>query len=442
MSDPIDFAVLDALKTEWDALQPLAADRERRLWKKLRLEWNYHSNHIEGNTLTYGETELLLLHGQAVGDHALRDYEEMKAHDVGIEHLRMLAADRARELTEGDIRDLNRIILKEAFWKPAQTADGQPTRKQIVPGQYKTAPNNVLTATGELFEFASLEDTAPRMQALVRWLSEALASGSLHPVALASKLHHDFVLIHPFDDGNGRVARMLVNYVLLRNGYSPIIVRSDDKPAYLTALRKADAGEGDALTDYLAVALRWSLNLGIRAAKGQSIEELSDVDKEVAIFIHTQRASKDNEMAPTRKTVADLMAVSLKPFLDNVETRLSKLAPLFRRWEIRVQDGIGSVYTSIKGVPDRPLQFVGPGQHILVSFMFYAYQGDAPTTFDHETVVGLHFPPAHYTITHGAKIISRPYTKPISGEEADALAAKILTDTFTMIKVEAGQKDR
>ena len=220
MSDRIDFAALDALKAEWDALQPLAADREQRLWKKLRLEWNYHSNHIEGNTLTYGETELLLLHGQAVGDHALRDYEEMKAHDVGIEHLRMLAADRARDLTEGDIRDLNLIILKESFWKPAQTADGQPTRKQIVPGHYKIGPNNVVTATGELFEFASPEDTPPRMRSLVGWLRETLASGSLHPVVLAAKLHHDFVLIHPFDDGNGRVARMLVNYVLLRRWVS------------------------------------------------------------------------------------------------------------------------------------------------------------------------------------------------------------------------------
>ena len=135
------------LKVEWDSLLPLAAEDERRLWQKLRLEWNYHSNHIEGNTLTYGETELLLLHDQTHGTHDMREYVEMKAHDAGIAHLRQLAADRSRVIGEGDIRDLNKIILKEPFWKVAETPDGEATRKQIIPGEYKTMPNNVRTAS-------------------------------------------------------------------------------------------------------------------------------------------------------------------------------------------------------------------------------------------------------------------------------------------------------
>ena len=64
------FDQMDALRAEWVALQPLNAEVEARLWKKLRLEWNYHSNHIEGNKLTYGQTELLLLHGTAIGNHS------------------------------------------------------------------------------------------------------------------------------------------------------------------------------------------------------------------------------------------------------------------------------------------------------------------------------------------------------------------------------------
>jgi len=207
------------LFAEWQSLQPLSPENDRRLWQKLRLEWNYHSNHIEGNTLTYGETELLLIHGQTHGNHSIREYEEMQAHDVGIAHLRELAADQSRLIAETDIRGLNKIILKVPFWKPAQTSDGQATRKQIIPGEYKTTPNNVITTTGELCEFAPPSDVPARMQALVKWLGE-----SLHDFREADllwhlgKLHHDFVLIHPFDDGNGRVARMLVNYVLMRLG--------------------------------------------------------------------------------------------------------------------------------------------------------------------------------------------------------------------------------
>jgi Fic family protein len=268
-----DFETIDALKSEWDALQPLTPENEQRLWKKLRLEWNYHSNHIEGNTLTYEETELLLLHDQTTGTHSLREYEEMKAHDVGIAHVRTLAADQMRLIGEGDIRDLNKIILKEPFWKSARTADGQPSRKQIIPGEYKATPNNVITATGELFEFAPPSEVPARMQSLVKWLEASLGEGKLHTVTIAAKLHHDFVLIHPFDDGNGRVARMLVNYLFMRQGYPPIIVPTEEKATYLAALRLADAGDLEPLADYLARRLEHSLHLGIRAGKGESIED-------------------------------------------------------------------------------------------------------------------------------------------------------------------------
>jgi len=109
------FARTEELEAELDALQPIAPENEQRLWQKLRLEWNYHSNHIEGNTLTYGETELLLLHDQTHGNHTLREFLEMKAHDVGIVFLQKLAADVDRIISPADVRDLNGIILKEPF---------------------------------------------------------------------------------------------------------------------------------------------------------------------------------------------------------------------------------------------------------------------------------------------------------------------------------------
>jgi hypothetical protein len=111
-----EFERLNALKAAWDALQPLTSENETRLWKKFRMLWNYHSNHIEGNTLTYGETELLLLHDKAIGNHAHRDYLEMKAHELGIVHVRSLAADLNRLITESDIRDLNKLAGRYGAW--------------------------------------------------------------------------------------------------------------------------------------------------------------------------------------------------------------------------------------------------------------------------------------------------------------------------------------
>ena len=253
------------LANRWQALQPLAADYERRLWQRLRIEWSYNSNHIEGNTLTYGETLLLLIHGRTRGEHLIREYEEMRGHDVAIELVRTLAQE-PRPLIEGDIRDLNRIVLKEGFWRVAQTPDGEQTRKWIEPGRYKTAANHVLTTTGEVFQFATPQATPAAMADFVLWLRGELEAPTLPLPTLLARAHHEFIRIHPFDDGNGRVVRLLLNYVLLRAGLLPIVVKSRDRRGYLTAIALADAGDLMPLALYFETLIAWSLALGIEAA--------------------------------------------------------------------------------------------------------------------------------------------------------------------------------
>lgn len=274
-------ARIEALRAELNALRPLKPEDEHRLWQKLRLEWNYNSNHIEGNTLTYGETSLLLIHGKTMGDHTMREFEEMKAHDVAVSKVRDWSADE-RGLTEADVRDLNRILLKEPFWKEAITADGQPTRVQIFPGEYKRQPNNVRLPNGEIFQFASVEETGPRMKALMEWFAK---DDGLDPIERAARFHHEFVLIHPFGDGNGRTARLVVNYTLMKAGYMPIVIKSADKKNYLSALQLADAGDLLPLTEYLAEQEVWALELGLKAARGESLVEPEDLDKRIDVLI-------------------------------------------------------------------------------------------------------------------------------------------------------------
>ncbi len=318
---------IEEMKAAWVKAQPLAAANGDLLWRKLRLEWNYNSNHIEGNTLTYGETELLLIFGQTAGDHTMREYEEMKSHDVAIEHIRQLA--QAEQLiSEADIRSLNHLILKESFWKPAITADGSETRKQVTPGEYKTSPNNVRTVTGEIFQFADPLDTPSKMQQLVSWLQARLTARDIPIPELISKLHHDFVLIHPFDDGNGRVARLLVNYVLLREGFPPVIIKSRDKANYLAAIRKADVGDLAAFTTYLANEMIWSLNLGLRAARGESIEEPDDLDKEIAVFAKQYKTGTKLAVCSS-ETLQQAAEHSWIPLIKTLGEKLVPLARLF-----------------------------------------------------------------------------------------------------------------
>jgi len=271
---------IDILIKQLKSLLPMKAEDEQRLDKKFRLEFNYNSNHIEGNTLTYSETELLLVFDDTKGNHTMREYEEMKAHDVAYNLVEEWAQDKERPLTEQNIKNLNQVILVRPFWKDAITPDGQATRRLIKVGDYKEHPNSVRLQNGEIFEYAKPSETPMLMQELIDWYREE--DGAVHPVTLAAMLHYKFVRIHPFDDGNGRISRLLMNYVLFKNELPPVIIKSEDKANYLRALNRADIGDYEAFISYIAEQLVWSLELSIKAAKGDSIDEPGDLDKKLA----------------------------------------------------------------------------------------------------------------------------------------------------------------
>lgn len=270
--------LFDALKT----LQPLNPQDKSRLDKKFRLEFNYNSNHLEGNTLTYGETELLLMFDDTIGNHQMREYEETKAHDVAYHIIEELANDIERPLTEQIIKNLNETILVRPYWKDAITSDGQNTRIKIKVGSYKEYPNSVRLQNGEIFEYAPPSETQILMQELIDWYRDE--ESGLHPVTLATMLHYKFVRIHPFDDGNGRISRLLMNYVLLKFNYPPVIIKSSDKDNYLRALHIADVGDYEPLISYIAQQSIWSLETSIKAAKGESLEDADDYKKEIEII--------------------------------------------------------------------------------------------------------------------------------------------------------------
>lgn len=265
-------------------LLPIKEEYQQKLDKKFRLEFNYNSNHLEGNTLTYGETVLLLIFDETKGNHTLREYEEMKAHDVAFALIKEWAEDQEHPLTEAYIRNLNKVILVRPFWKDAITPDGQNTRRQIKVGDYKEYPNSVRLPNGEIFHYASPSDTPVRMGELMNWYRRQEEEATLHPVELAALFHYKFVCIHPFDDGNGRISRLLMNYVLLRNYLPPVIIKAADKRNYLQALHQADVGDIQAFINYITQQLLWSLEISIKAAKGENIDEPGDLDKKLLLL--------------------------------------------------------------------------------------------------------------------------------------------------------------
>lgn len=345
------FNEIDKLTKTLDALLPMRSEWQNKLDKKFRLEFNYNSNHLEGNTLTYGETELLLIFGKTTGNHDLREYEEMEAHNVALNLIKDWAKEKEVPLNETKIKNLNEIILVKPFWKEAITSDGQQTRRLIKVGDYKDFPNSVRLSNGEIFEYASVADTPIMMGELIEWFKKEEEKKELHPVELAALLHYKVVRIHPFDDGNGRIARLLMNYVFLKNDLPWVVIKSADKRNYLTALNKADTGDINAFIDYIAEQLIWSLHLSIKAAKGENIDEPDDLDKEITLLKTELKGENVLNSPATSDSICDAMEQNIIPLFMIVEEKLESLNEFFFKskriiaFEITGESGTKSVGT-------------------------------------------------------------------------------------------------
>ena len=237
---------IEDVMNEWNALQPLS-DRDREmLSRRFTIDFNYNSNHIEGNTLTYGQTEILLMFGKIVGEADVRDVHEMTASNVGLKMMKEEALLKETPLTQHFIRTLHKTLLREDYTVYRTLPGGVQTSYVIHAGQYKTRPNSVITRYGDRFEYATPEETPALMSDLIDWYNDAERSGKFTPIELAAIFHYRYIRIHPFEDGNGRIARLMVNYILTRHDYPMIVVRSRKKKEYLEALHRTDLTVGAA----------------------------------------------------------------------------------------------------------------------------------------------------------------------------------------------------
>ena len=292
-------AAIDRLKDELNALRPLTPDVVGRVEQKLRIESNYHSNAIEGNQLTLGETRSLILHGLTAHGKPMRDHLDVQGHDDAIKAVEE-AIKEEHGLNEVFIRNLHRVLMKEPYEAEAIAPDGTLAKRRIAIGEYKTMPNNVKTSTGETYYFTPPEQVRPEMTDLIDWYRAREAAGE-HPIIIAATFHYRFVRIHPFDDGNGRMARLLMNMILVKHGYTVAIVAREKRDLYLEELERADRSEDlIQFIDFIASCCHYALDLHLRAARGDSIENVDDIDREIELFKRSlNRARIERRHPPT-----------------------------------------------------------------------------------------------------------------------------------------------
>ncbi len=244
---------VDAKKAKLDAARPLPPHTVSSLREKLTLEWTYHSNAIEGNTLTLRETKVVL-EGITVGGKSLREHFEITNHRDAILYVEEIVTQQ-EPLSEWQIKNIHRLILKEIDNMEA----GRYRHENVVISGASTTPPDFLHLDEE-------------MRQLIAWY-EQIQTDQKHPIIRAAELHTRFVKIHPFVDGNGRTGRLLLNFELMKAGYPPAVINKEDRLAYYDALDEACiTGVYDGITQLVAEAVQRSLEayLGLLPSVSES----------------------------------------------------------------------------------------------------------------------------------------------------------------------------
>jgi len=242
-------ARLEQKKAQLDGLRPLPAAAVRRLDEQLRIEWIYNSNAIEGSTLTLSETRLILETGLTIGGRSLREHFEVINHKEAIECVETLVAG-TEPVTPFHVRQIHHLVL-------ARIDDDNA-------GQYRTLPVQILGTAHRPPEAWQV----PRlMQDWGDWLSGP--AQTLHPIDRAALAHHRLAAVHPFIDGNGRTARLVMNLLLMRDGYPPTIIMRVNRGQYYRVLAQADEGNTSPLLNLVGRAVERSLTLYLAACTPQ-----------------------------------------------------------------------------------------------------------------------------------------------------------------------------
>jgi len=207
-------------KAQLDRLRPLSSAALRQLQKHYDIELTYTSNAIEGNTLSLRETAEVIEHGLTVGGKQLRDHLEAVDHYDALLWMRE-RAETATSLGVATVTELHRRIVARS--------------RPDIAGVYSRLPRRI---AGSPVIFPNPAKIPQLMEELGAWLS----ASPLDP-AFAFQAHFRLTAIHPFGDGNGRTARLLMNLMLIRAGYPPIAVRPEDRKTYLEALERGSLAE-------------------------------------------------------------------------------------------------------------------------------------------------------------------------------------------------------
>jgi Fic family protein len=314
---------VEILKAEVDSLRPLKAEIENRVLQKIRLDWNFNSVVGKNNSLTLEETRALILNGIAKGGKPLKEYIEMKIHNDTISWIFEIA-QLGFGFTEDFIKQIHESIILEPYEVESFSKDGKPVLKMVEIGKYKQTPNHAFSIDGKILHFATPEETPQKMKELLNWFSTESQKEDINPIILVANFHYKFIKIQPFDDANGRIAKILTNLILMQFGFPPIVFKSSEKNIYNFSLQQADSGKTQPLVDYISQNIVSSLELYLKGGRGESIEDIDNLEKDLIAL--EKRLHKLSSKIVKREKVAllDIFDKSLNPLLNKLLENYSR----------------------------------------------------------------------------------------------------------------------
>lgn len=170
--------LIDDLKIQIDRKKSLQKNHWAAIQEKLRIDWTYDSNAIEGSSLTKGETLFFLKEGLTVEGKPFKDFLDARNHAEAIDWLDEVIKDN-RPISQGLIKEMNALLLSGVKYTPAIDQGGQKIRKPAHPGKYKVLPNHVLQADGNIHFYTDPVHVADEMEILCRWINENISKNIL-----------------------------------------------------------------------------------------------------------------------------------------------------------------------------------------------------------------------------------------------------------------------
>jgi Fic family protein len=247
----MDLRHIDILKAELDKLRPLPVQTVKSIKSLFDVELTYNSNAIEGSTLSYSETKIILLDGITIGGKTTREHLEAINHKEAIDYIEEIAGKGQKALTRSDVLGLHSIILRGIDTPNA--------------GKFRDVNVYVMQSEGEKHMFPAPVLIPGLMDEFFDWLK---TPQDMHPVRFSAEAHYRLVSIHPFVDGNGRTARLLMNLILLQNGFTPAVIKMSDRVKYIDAIEQAQKhGTKEPFYDIVSSAVQESLEMYLKTIK-------------------------------------------------------------------------------------------------------------------------------------------------------------------------------